>query len=305
MSAPALLGVDWGTTRLRVALLDAKGAVLARHESDDGLMAVSPGGFEAALARANSGLGADGLPVLMSGMVGSAQGWREAPYIDTPATGKALAEAILPVGTVDGAPVGIVPGVCVGRHKAPGDVMRGEETEIIGALHACGRQSGTFVLPGTHTKWATVKTGAITGFRTYMTGDVFGAIRAHTVLSKTISAGAEQSAAFERGLSMAADLDNPGDLLTALFRLRPETLFGRLPTADTADVLSGLLIGSEVRSGLTGTTGLVTVVGGAVLAPRYSRAISVFGGTVDIAPPDCAMVGLAVLSQHAAAAGQG
>lgn len=301
MGEATLLGVDWGTTRLRVALLDAAGTVLERRDSDDGLMAVSPGGFEAALASASAGLNATGLPVLMSGMVGSAQGWREAPYIDVAATAGDLAGAILPVGEVAGAPIGIVPGVCTGRAEGPGDVMRGEETEIFGALHVLGRDGGTFVLPGTHTKWASVEEGAITAFHTFMTGDLFNAVAKHTVLSKTVTAAGDDLAAFDRGVAMAGNLSAVGDLTCALFSLRAENLFGRLSAAQTPEALSGLLIGAEVRSGLSRASGAITVVGGAVLAPRYRRAIAALGGSADIAPPDCAMIGLAQLASLAGA----
>lgn len=294
MDNAALIGVDWGTTHLRAALLDASGAVLVRQESKEGLMAVAAGGFEAALARATSELGGEGLPVLMSGMVGSASGWREAPYIDPPADAAALAAGIVPVG--ERADIGIVPGVCIGRTAPPGDVMRGEETEIVGALHALGLTGATFVLPGTHTKWATVEDGAITGFRSYMTGDLFNALCQQTVLSKTVTDAPDNPAAFERGVAMAERLESPGDLTTALFRLRPEHLMGRLPVEETADTLSGLLIGVEAISGLAAANGPVIVVGGAVLGPRYQRAIALLGGEATLAPRDCAMIGLAKLA---------
>lgn len=295
--APALVGVDWGTTRLRAALLAADGTVLSRTESASGLMAVSPDGFAPALDAALAALGAGAVPVLMSGMVGSRQGWREAPYVDVPGDEAALAAGIVWLSGTR-TPTGIVPGVCTGRTAPPGDVMRGEETEIVGALHALGVSDGTFILPGTHTKWATVESGAITAFETYMTGDTFQALVQHTVLSKTIVDANGDDGAFEQGVAIAADLDGPGDLLNAMFTLRAETLFERLPSQDVSAMLSGLLIGSEVSSALTRHSGAMTIIGAELLSLLYARALGVMSREAHIMTEGCATRGLSTLARR-------
>jgi 2-dehydro-3-deoxygalactonokinase len=293
-----LIGVDWGTTHLRAYLVGEDGHVLARVRSGLGLMNVEKGGFEPALRNAIADLRAEAphAPVVMSGMVGSRQGWVEAPYVAPPAGAAALAAAMIPVPAPSVGDVSLVPGVAVGMDGgAWADVMRGEETEIVGALDGLGRACATLVLPGTHSKWVTVEDGAIEGFRTYMTGDVYGALSRHTILARTMGKGGDE-AAFAEGVRMAADLRHAGDLLTRLFTIRAEGLMGRLSDDAAPDVLSGLLVGAEVASGAR-EAGEVILVGASALAARYRTALETMGVAVLMAPEESAARGHAVLAR--------
>ncbi|MCF3932912.1 2-dehydro-3-deoxygalactonokinase [Acuticoccus sp. M5D2P5] len=295
-----LIGVDWGTTRLRAYLVGDDGAVLESTESSAGLMSVPAGGFERVLAETVGAWRArTAAPILMSGMVGSRQGWREAPYVATPANLKALADGLMPVEAPSLGDVAIVPGVAVGIDGgAWADVMRGEEVEIFGALDTLGRTGGTFVLPGTHSKWVTVEDGAITDFRTYMTGELFGALKDHTILSKMMGKGRDE-AAFAKGLDAADGLDRPGDLLTRFFSIRAEGLMGRLGEDEAGDFLSGLLIGAEVKSACAGVATAI-IVGATDLGARYRRAFERFGVEPVAAPHESAAIGLTLIQRERA-----
>jgi 2-dehydro-3-deoxygalactonokinase len=142
----ALIAVDWGTTRLRAMLLDRGGRILAERASDDGIGSVPPGGHEAAFTQ----LVADwpAVPAIMAGMVGSRQGWREAVYAECPASPEAIAAGILRMTGAGGRPIAIVPGVMVRSPDRDGDVIRGEETQIVGLLAAEPEFDGSSCFPG-------------------------------------------------------------------------------------------------------------------------------------------------------------
>lgn len=296
-----LIGVDWGTTHLRAYLVGDDGAVRGRIRSPAGLMNVPAGGFEAALADAIAPLRAEApdAPVVMSGMVGSRQGWVEAPYVAPPADLAALAAAAIRVEAPTVGDVSLIPGVAVGMDGATwADVMRGEETEILGALDLLGLTGATLVLPGTHSKWVRVENGAIRHFRTYMTGDVYGAVSRHTILARTMGSGGDAEG-FARGLAMARELGGAGDLLTRLFTIRAEGLMGRIADDAAPDVLSGLLVGAEVASG-AGEAREVVLVGASDLASRYATALGEFGVEVIVAPQEAAARGHALVARERA-----
>jgi len=295
-----LIGVDWGTTHLRAYLVDEAGDVKARVRSPAGMMSVSSGGFEPALRTAITELRADApqAPVVLSGMVGSRQGWVEAPYVAPPADLGALAAAAIRVDAPSVGDVWLVPGVAVGMDGGTwADVMRGEETEVLGALAGLGLADAVFVLPGTHSKWVEVEDRAIRRFRTYMTGDVYAAVAGHTILSRTMGRGGDMQG-FERGLAMARDLGAAGDLLTRLFTIRAEGLMGRISDDAAPDVLSGLLIGAEVASGAE-TVRTVVLIGASDLAARYATALRAYGVEVIVAPEESAARGHALIAREA------
>jgi 2-dehydro-3-deoxygalactonokinase len=181
----ALIGLDWGTTSLRAYRIAAGGAVLERREAARGILSVAGGAFAEALAEvAGDWLAAEpGLPVLASGMIGSRQGWREVPYADCPA-GAPSSPAARRGGGPGDRTVRIAPGLLARDAGGVPDVMRGEETQILGELAASGASSGRFVLPGTHSKWAAAEAGRILSFATYMTGEVFDVLRRHSILGR-------------------------------------------------------------------------------------------------------------------------
>lgn len=275
----ALVAVDWGTTSLRAALLDSQGQVLEEHSSSDGILHVPPGGyapvFIAACAR---WMRTPGTFCLLSGMVGSRQGWQEAPYCPCPA---GFPELVSRLAWVDAglanARVAIVPGL---RHEASGvpDVMRGEETQVFGALDLLGLHEGLFVLPGTHSKWVRVAGRRIESFSTFMTGEFYALLRQHSLLARSMPAqdgGELDQEAFRRGLAQA---QQSGSLLRSAFSTRTLSLFEQLAPQALPSYLSGLVIGEELRvqQGLA-TAGPVVLVGAPELTLRYQLALDTVG----------------------------
>lgn len=254
--AAALIAIDWGTTNRRVFALDGNGAVEAREADGRGILSVTDFPAEIAALRARFG----DAPMLLSGMVGSNRGWIEAPYVPCPTGIGALANGMI---HADGA--SIVPGVCDTE-----DVMRGEEVQLLGAVAAgLMARNGTACLPGTHAKWARIEDGAITGFRTVMTGEMFALLRQHSILSAQLQAPVQAGPAFLEGVQRALD---EGELLADLFTIRARALLGGIE--DPASYASGLLIGSDVAIGLsTVDDGPVALIGDPALTALYAAAL--------------------------------
>nr|WKF57325.1 putative 2-dehydro-3-deoxygalactonokinase DgoK1 [Paraburkholderia busanensis] len=325
-----LIALDWGTTSLRAYLFDAAGHVLATHASTAGIMNLprpaEEGGFDAAFEDACGPwlAQAPGVPVIAAGMVGSAQGWVEAPYIEAPASADALVAGIVRVKAACGVTLHIVPGV-LQRGELP-NVMRGEETQIFGALaqpantsdtgsseigesyagqarhpaHASNPEgasptanaspvaSSTLIgLPGTHAKWAVVRADRIERFHTFMTGEVFAALREHTILGRTmLTPDRPDTAAFLRGVKIARDRGQAGVLAT-IFSTRTLGLTGELSREQQPDYLSGLLIGHELtgleavlmqqQNSVAGQS--LRLIGNEALCERYRLALAQFGCT--------------------------
>lgn len=282
-----LIGLDWGTTSCRAYLVGADGAVRERVADGPGILKVENGAFGAALDAMTAGWSAT-LPVILSGMIGSRQGWREAPYARCPAGADDIVRALARFDHA-GRPVALVPGLAVENDAMP-DVMRGEETQILGALAHAGRDAGLFLLPGTHSKWAEVADGRIVSFRTFMTGEVFGALKDHTILGRLMRAGTDRDG-FARGVREGAALGSAGALLNRLFATRSYGLMDRLADTALSDYLSGLLIGAEVAEATRQTKSAVTIIASAALAQRYTDALRLLGHDSTLAPPDCVAAG--------------
>lgn len=304
MSVPALIGIDWGTTSLRAYLMDARGTVLDVRSAPMGVMQVEPGGFDAVF-EAEIGPWLDtapDLPVLASGMVGGRQGWVEVPYAACPVAPGTLADALHPILTARGRRLRIVPGL-VAEGAFP-DVMRGEETEILGALQE-HPQASVFVLPGTHSKWVRIEARRIAGFDTFMTGELFAVLRHHSILGRLIEGDGPDEAAFGRGAALGLSPDPAaGGLLHRLFSARTLALRGQLEAPGVAAYLSGLLIGSEVREATAamapGADGRpVVLVGGSELIERYVKVLARAGIPAARAASDAAARGLFHLAQVA------
>ncbi|MGQ7848077.1 2-dehydro-3-deoxygalactonokinase [Granulosicoccus sp. 3-233] len=278
-SDPALIGLDWGTSSFRAHLLDREGLVLDCRSSDKGIMQIRDCDFEAELHRQVAVWAKwRDLPIVASGMIGSRNGWMETPYIEAPAQVDTLAGALTTRTTSQGYRVHLVPGVKAEHGGAP-DVMRGEETQILGAVDT-GMNENLFVLPGTHSKWIRVNKGCIEGFSTFMTGEMFSLLRSHSVLGKLMD---DEDASFSKKGFLSgvnAGLEAGQDLLHRLFRVRTLPLFDIIDKSMVSDYLSGLLIGAEIASPLA--RGRETCTGVAVmcrddLAQRYEVALGVAG----------------------------
>lgn len=290
-----MIGVDWGTSSFRAFRLDAEGRILDRRAAPRGILAVEGGRFDEELLRQVGDWIADGEDrVLLAGMIGSRQGWREAAYLPCAAGAAEIAGALVPVA-FDGARVLLVPGLSHADAAGTPEVMRGEETQIVGVLRDLGGD-GIACLPGSHSKWARIATGRITGFTTYLSGEAFAALRGHTILGRMMRDGPTDPAGFDRGLARSAD---PGHLLHHLFGVRTLGLFGRLSEAESASYLSGLLIGHEVRSALPTGGGRVHLIGSAALCDLYGRAVAACGGTSVAHDEDAAARGLALIGRDA------
>lgn len=291
-----MLGCDWGTTALRVYAVDGRGGVLERRDSELGMLAARGIGFEQALRdTAGDWLVPERL-VLLAGMVGAHGGWLEAPYCPCPAGLAEIASSMCRVST-NIARVFMVPGVCMHAAEPP-EVMRGEETQLLGVL-AGGGGDGTYVMPGTHTKWVEVAAGRITALATYMTGEVFQAVRDHTVLRDLLPPMGEwdwDGAGFRQGVRVGAAAPAGGDLLNRLFGVRTHGLFDGLPAAQLGPYLSGLLLGAEIQAAAGAARWPVTVVGADCLVAKYNQAGAELGRKMKAADADVAIMGLVALA---------
>jgi 2-dehydro-3-deoxygalactonokinase len=287
---PHLIAVDWGTSALRGALLDEAGEVIEEKSAPLGILNVPNGDFAGVFASLFAEwMKPAGTRCLISGMAGSRQGWVEAPYIACPAGPADLARHL---HWIERDRIAIVPGLSDTRADVP-DVMRGEEVQIFGAMRSSGLADGLFVLPGTHSKWATVRDGRITGFRTFMTGEVYGLFGRHSILARTLDADAPLDAmAFRRGVTQAG---NGEGLLHNAFGVRALALFGRLSPAESASYLSGLLIGEELGRQTLPQDGEVVVIGAPALVERYALALGERGAKVRVFGAEAAWAGLRAL----------
>lgn len=268
-----LVMVDWGTSSLRAAYAPADQVLQTRH-SDQGILKVPQGGFPGVLHDLCGDWLSDPHAVcLISGMAGSAQGWALAPYCPCPAGHAELARHL---HWIEPGRIALVPGLSCELPHAP-DVMRGEEVQILGVLQLQGLHDARLVLPGTHSKWVSVRAGRIEQFNTYMTGELYAVMRQHSILGRTLPAMTSDEALdgehFDQGVRLSLQ---GGSLLHHLFGVRTLSLLERAGPTALASYLSGLVIGEELRAQHLGTD-TVWVVGSAALQTRYQRALALMG----------------------------
>ena len=287
-----LIALDWGTSSLRAYWMDGAGSIRESRARPWGIRQLPAGGFDAALGDITAGWPA--LPRLACGMVGSRNGWLELPYLDLPATPPQLAASLRALRAGDGRDLHIVPGL---RNPRRPDVMRGEETQLVGALAIHPELAGgsRWVLPGTHSKWVSVQAGAVLDFCTLMTGEMFGLLREHSILCAGSDAGTADPKAFGQGVAAARDSGSAG-ALSRLFSARALMLEGALAPASVPEYLSGLMLGEELRSQLAGGTfdadEPIRLIGDAALCARYREAAAHFGMTLAAPLADTAAHGL-------------
>ena len=267
------IAVDWGTSNLRAWVMEGRQAGEERV-SDDGMGKLAPAEFEAALLRLiGPWLTAGVTPVMACGMVGAKQGWQEAPYRTLPCV-PGDGAATMAVATHDPRiAVRIAPGL---RQDRPADVMRGEETQIAGALALLPGFDGVICLPGTHAKWVQVSAGEVISFQTFMTGEIFALLSQSSVLRHGMAGVDWDEQAFEEGVSIT--LGQPALLSAKLFTLRAEGLLHGMTPAQARSRLSGLLIGAELAAAKPYWLGQrLVLVGAKTLQLSYARALAAQG----------------------------
>jgi 2-dehydro-3-deoxygalactonokinase len=290
--ASQFLAVDWGTTNLRAWVVDADGSVVRREEFALGVGRLAEG--EAALRFLDTvrpKMGAEALPTLLCGMIGSNIGWVQAPYLECPADIGQLRANLRRVDA-PGAPIWIVPGLRGVRPDGGPDVMRGEETHVLGwAAAEPSRQRGEHLIchPGTHAKWVRLADGRIEQFVTSMTGELFDILRKHSVLQ--VRDAEDDEAAFDAGVEAAGD---GAALASRLFTARARVVGGDMQPAHVKSYLSGLLIGAEIASTPAllgvGAETPVAVIGDMQLAGRYLRVLLAKGYVASIHDGEAAVL---------------
>jgi len=297
---PQLIGLDWGTSSLRAYLISDGGTVIESRSKPWGIQHVPNGDFASALGAIIADW-PQGLPLIAAGMIGSRGGWREVDYVLCPADLADLAAGLRRVESAHGT-LHLVPGV-IHQGTLP-DVMRGEETQILGALadHPQLARLSLIVLPGTHSKWVRVRNGLIESFTTHMTGELYGSLREYSILGRPTRDIAPQPSdeVFIRGLQ-TAKLAAAEGLSARLFSARSLFLTGQLPAEHTLEYLSGLLIGEEIRSVLASCDPAslppVVLIGDSALTARYQLSLAQFSLSRSLILGDTAPIGLWLIAR--------
>jgi 2-dehydro-3-deoxygalactonokinase len=284
---PRFVALDWGTSSFRAYLVARSGAVLETISTAAGILSVKDQAFDATLEQHIAAWEVS-LPVVASGMITSRQGWLELDYAACPAGLAAIAAAGRRHTTQRGRQVFFISGVSARAADGSPDVMRGEETQVQGASVG-GREY--FIAPGTHSKWITVEDGTITGFTTYMTGEVFALLRHNSILSRLIADEVSSSQAFARGV--AAALADPAGFLHRIFTARTLPLFNEMPPADIASYLSGQVIGTEIAHATAHheAGAHYTILATPALAAHYGQALALAGLSAGFSASDVVIRG--------------
>jgi 2-dehydro-3-deoxygalactonokinase len=288
------VAVDWGTSNVRAWGIDASGGHAFSSQSDRGMGKIARADYPAVLSELIGDNAPAGTDTVICGMAGARQGWLEAPYLDTPADLNALARgAVRPEGT--GFAVRILPGVCQ-RTTGHEDVMRGEETQLLGLLALRPGFEGTAILPGTHSKWVEIRGGRIVRFSTAMTGELYEVLSQHSVLRHSFATGSIEGPEIEDGIAegMRAGLESPALATSLIFRTRAAALLSGKGADWCSGYLSGLLVGVEIgghRDWLAGAT--VPLIGSARFGRLYGAALKLIGATGEpIDASDATIAGL-------------
>lgn len=272
---PDWIAVDWGTTHLRAWAMSDDGGILGSATSEEGMSMLSAGSFEAALLRIISGwlTGEKTTTVVACGMVGSRQGWVEAPYQVVPCEPLKNANFACAITRDPRIEFFVVPGI---KQSSPADVMRGEETQIAGLLAQEPEFDGVACLPGTHTKWVRISAGEVVHFSTYLTGELFSLLSSKSVLRHSIAQDGWDAAAFKDAIDDA--ITKPSAIAARLFSIRSEALISNLPPETARARLSGYLIGLELGAARQYWLGQkVVIIGEEKISDAYHKALEAQG----------------------------
>ena len=287
-----LVALDWGTSSLRGALLAADGRVLQERTFAQGILTVDKGGFEAVFESCFGDWMQSGTLCLIAGMAGSQQGWMEAPYCPCPA---GFADIAANLAWVEPKKIAIVPGLCIDKAGIP-DVMRGEETQVFGALQLLGKQAARLVLPGTHSKWVSVSNGCVSDFSTWMTGEFYALLSQHSILARVLPSTdtPHDEASFKQGVAHALRGDG---LLHTAFSTRTLSLFKRMASDALPSYLSGLVIGEELRAQHLDSGEALVLIGAPELCLRYAQALTLLSVEPIIIGNQATWVGLKAIAE--------
>lgn len=283
----SFIALDWGTSSFRAYEVDGDGKVVNQVSAPEGILAVKDQKFEETL-ESHIGGWDKALPVVASGMITSRQGWVECIYAECPAGAAELAKSLTVHQTASGRKVHFITGL---HYKSPSihhDVIRGEETQVVGSLASGAKH---FVTPGTHSKWIEVEGKSVASFATYMTGESFALYAQHSILGRLMSGNSSDPAAFKRGVEQA--FADPAGLLHALFSVRTLGLFKDVAAEALHSYLSGLLIGTEVAHATMrhDRSADYQILGSAGLAEAYVTAMKLAGLKVTTGDPLCVISG--------------
>lgn len=289
------IALDWGTTSFRAYRVTGEGTVLETISAPEGILHVEGGNFEAALEKHIGGWDVN-LPVMAAGMITSRQGWIELPYLPCPATAADLADALHHHTTASGRKIAFATGLSYRAPDGMPEVMRSEEVQVFGSLD-CGLTH--FIAPGTHSKWIATRGEQILRYATYVTGEVFAALKDHTILGRLMKPGPDDDEAFAMGVRAA--LDDPAGFLHRIFSARSLALFGELAPEAIASYLSGQVIGTEVAHAIRDNPRDVeyAVLASPQIGGRYVKALDIAGLKARYGDPEAIVKGLAIIARHA------
>lgn len=291
MTAAYYAAVDWGTTSFRLWIIGEDGTVLAERRSGEGMTTANKTGFHSILEKHLAAVDAPGhLPAIICGMAGAKQGWVEAGYLDTPAALADIAYHAVAVPDLD-RDIRILPGLAQRDRRHP-DVMRGEETQLLGAAGDLGRGRHLVCMPGTHSKWVRLEDGAVSGFSTFMTGELFDVISKHSILSHSIAdahAFAGDHPAFAAAVAEART--NPALATSLIFGARSGQLLHGASATDAKALLSGTLIGLEIAGALASakTIDSICLVASGSLGTLYQAALESLDCPLQVVDADTAV----------------
>ena len=277
LSDITLIAADWGTSNLRIWGIDHRGQVIDSINNGKGMASLIPSEFEPYLiSLIESWLPKEGnakCPIIICGMAGAKNGWKEAAYLKAPCP-PINKEKIIQVETDDQRiSVSIVPGI---MQTSPPDVMRGEETQIAGYLSKNPDFDGIICLPGTHTKWAHISANEIVSFKTFMTGEIFLSLSERSILKTSVQSNDFDSTSFLEAFEDT--YSNPALLSSKLFGLRAADLLENTSTKFLKSKLSGYLIGCELAGAKSYWLGQnIIMIGNNDLCILYQKALKKLG----------------------------
>jgi 2-dehydro-3-deoxygalactonokinase len=270
-----MLVADWGTTSLRIYVLDEKGEIVTKRTSDKGILVAKTLGFEKTFELEAEGLLND-QQILLGGMIGSRNGWIETEYVDCPATLEGIANRL---GTVTwrsqsgiSRTAKITPGVRFLGENGMSDIMRGEELQILGLMRQITDEPATIVLPGTHSKWVSVTNNTISTFSTYMTGEVFELLANQSILKSEAKTELFDNNVFLDGVKLGSTKNS---LTNLIFQVRTQLINGKLQPSSCDSFLSGILIGNEISHEARNQK-LIHLISNTKLSKLYSMALQYF-----------------------------